>query len=58
MEVINKSDRPHTFGSVITAPDGETIYDIGEGYDVSALVEIGEIEIVDPKKKTAAKPKE
>lgn len=52
MEIINKSARAYTFGSTVALPDGETVYDIGEGWDLSDEVESGEIEIVKAKKKS------
>lgn len=55
MEIINKSVRSHTFGSVITLPDGETVYEIGDGWDLSSLIESGEIELVKGKKKATKK---
>lgn len=51
MEIINKSARAYTFGSTIALPDGETVYDIGDGWDLSDEVASGEIEIVKAKKK-------
>lgn len=58
-DVINKSARIIFFGEVMTLPDGETVYQVGDDYAqaVSELAEKGDIEVVE-KKKVAAKSKE
>lgn len=56
-KIINKSARFIFFGEVIAAPDAVTIYEISDSFDLTDLIEAGDIEVQDVKK-TSVKPKE